>query len=68
MGFWNTATKLAQGASKKLSEINQEAESYKERYRYLGRDELIERLKRTSSFTEKAAIGSILKEKGWLDK
>jgi len=68
MGFWDTATKLAQGASKKMSEINQESETYKERYRYLSREELVERLQRASSFTEKAAIGAIMKEKGWLDK
>lgn len=68
MGFWDTATKLAQGASKKMGEINQETEAYKERYRYLGREELIERLKRASSFTEKAAIGAVMKEKGWLEK
>lgn len=68
MGFWDTATKLAQGASKKMSEINQEAEDYKERYRYLSRDELVERLRRASNFTEKAAISAIMKENGWLDK
>ena len=68
MGFWDTATKLARGASKKMGEINQEAETYKERYRYLSREELVERLKRASSFTEKAAIGAIMKENGWLDK
>ena len=51
-----------------MSEINQETENYKERYRYFSREELIERLKRASSFTEKAAIGTIMKEKGWLDK
>ena len=68
MGFWDTATKLAQGASKKMGEINQEAETYKERYRYLSREELVERLKRSSSFTEKAAIGAIMKENGWMDK
>ena len=67
MGFWDTATKLAHGASKKMSEINQESEDYKERYRYLSRDELAERLKRASSFTEKAAIGAIMKENGWLE-
>ena len=68
MGFWDTATKLAQGASKKMGEINQETEAYKECYRYLGREELMERLKRASSFTEKAAIGAVMKEKGWLEK
>lgn len=68
MGFWDTATKFAQGASKKMGEINQEAETYKERYRYLSREELVERLKRSSSFTEKSAIGAIMKENGWLDK
>lgn len=68
MGFWDTATKLAQGASKKMDEINQKSETYKERYRYLSREELVERLKRASSFTEKAVIGAIMKENGWLDK
>ncbi len=68
MGFWDTAAKLAQSASKKMSEINQETENYKERYRYSSREELIERFKRASSFTEKTAIGTIMKEKGWLDK
>lgn len=68
MGFWDTATKLAQGASKKMSEINQESETYKERYRYLSKEELVERLQRASSFTEKSAIGAIMKENGWLDK
>lgn len=68
MGFWDTAAKLAQGASKKMAEVNQEAETYKERYRYLSREELVERLKHASSFTEKAAIGAIMKENGWLDK
>ncbi|MDR2573631.1 MAG: hypothetical protein LBC94_04700 [Desulfovibrio sp.] len=51
-----------------MGEVNQEAENYKERYRYLSREELVERLKRASSFTEKAAIGAIMKENGWLDK
>lgn len=51
-----------------MSEINQETENYKERYRYSSREELIERFKRASSFTEKTAIGTIMKEKGWLDK
>lgn len=63
-GIGSAAIDSAKGA---LKEHNEKIAQYKKRYQHLSESELRYKWQQSDNITEKMAIGSIMRENGWIE-
>ena len=72
--FWKGAEKIYDVGSKAidsakgtLKEHNEKITKYKKRYQHLGENELRYKWQQSDNIAEKMAIGSLMRENGWIE-
>lgn len=64
MGFWDICKTLLNSASEKMQNMNEEYNSYRERYENVEDQQLI-RYYRNASGVKKMALASLLRDRGY---